>query len=560
MNDNSNSQPDNKDLPPPPTPAKVKKTNVFTSVVWIIPLIALIAGGWLLMKQVRNTGPTVTLLLDSAEGIEVNNTVIKVLNVDVGRVTKIKLRADRKGVEATAQLNADAQDLMRKDTQFWVVKPRIDQSGVTGLGTLLSGSYIAFTPGKSDEEERVFKVEDIPPIAAIGQSGLRLKLVGSNDKILSVSSPVLYENFMVGQIESARFDPSDQTVHYTIFIQSPNDKLIRPQSRFWLESGISIQTSGSGIQVHSAPLPALLSGAISFSSPKTAEGGSVKNEDTFTLYDSRSEVENLPDDRSLYYTAFFKNSVRGLTAGAPVEYKGINIGAVADVPYFDRNDSLKLFENGWIPVRIRIEPSRMEINADAQSKAHWQRQFQTALNKGLTATLASNNLITGSKMIELTDQPSSSPKLKPHGVYGGDTVIATRGGGLDDLQAQLSELLEKFNRLPLDKTVNGLNGSLAELKTTLKSAAQTLDSVNRLVGKEQTQSIPAEINQTLKELRQTLQGVSPQSPVYGDVQATLQSIDKTLKDAQPVIKTLKEKPNALIFNSNSKDPIPKGSR
>ena len=141
--------------------------------MWLIPLIALIAGGWLLVKDIRNRGPVVTLLMDSAEGIEVNNTVIKVLNVDVGRVTRIKLRDDQKGVEVTAQLSADAKDLIRSDTQFWVVKPRIDQSGVTGLGTLLSGSYIAFTPGKSSETQDVFVVQDIPPIAAIGQSGLR---------------------------------------------------------------------------------------------------------------------------------------------------------------------------------------------------------------------------------------------------------------------------------------------------------------------------------------------------------------------------------------------------
>jgi len=534
-------------------PARVKKTNVFTSIVWLIPLIALIAGGWLLVKDIRNRGPVVTLLMDSAEGIEVNNTVIKVLNVDVGHVTRIKLRDDQKGVEVTAQLNADVTDLIRSDTQFWVVRPRIDQSGVTGLGTLLSGSYIAFTPGKSNETKDVFEVQDIPPIAAIGQSGLRLKLVGQNDKILNVSSPVLYENFMVGQVESAHFEPADQTVHYTIFIQSPNDKLINSESRFWLESGINIETTGSGVKLNSAPLPALLSGAISFDSPKTKNSKNVKSEDSFTLYDSRSEVANLPDNRSLYYTAFFKQSVRGLTAGSPVEYKGLNVGVVSDVPYFDRNDSLHLFENGW-------KPSRMEINADEQSKEHWKQQFQAALGKGLTATISSNNLLTGSKMIELNDQPSSLPKLRPHTVYAGDTVIATQGGGLDDLQAKVADLLEKFNNLPLDKTVAGLNGSLAELKSTLKSANAALSSIDKLVGKPQTQNIPNELNQTLKELRQTLQGVSPQSPIYGDVQNTLQSLDKTLRDVQPVINTLKEKPNALIFNSSSKDPIPKGSR
>lgn len=551
------------DNSPPPNghaQARVRKNNTFLSAVWLVPLIALIAGGWLWVKEIRNRGPVVTLLMDSAEGIEVNNTVIKVLSIDVGHVTRIKLRDDQKGVEVTAQLNADVSGLIRSDTQFWVVKPRIDQSGVTGLGTLLSGSYIAFTPGKSDEAKDVFQVQDIPPVTAIGQSGLRLNLIGKNDRILNVNSPVLYENFMVGQVESAHFDPSDQSVHYTIFIQSPNDKLIHSASRFWLESGINIETTGSGIKLNSAPLPALLSGAISFDSPKTKNSKNVKSEDSFTLYDSRSEVANLPDDRSLYYTAFFKQSVRGLTVGSPVEYKGLNVGVVSDVPYFDRNDSLHLFENGWIPVRIRIEPSRLEINADEQSKEHWKQQFQTALNKGLTATISSNNLLTGSKMIELNDQPSASPKLRPHTVYAGDTVIATQGGGLDDLQVKLADLLDKFDKLPLDKTVAELNGSLAELKSTLKSANAALSSIDKLVGKPQTQNIPNELNQTLKELSTTLQGVSPQSPIYGDVQNTLQSLDKTLKDVQPVINTLKEKPNALIFNSSSKDPIPKGSR
>ncbi|ENX8983720.1 intermembrane transport protein PqiB [Neisseria gonorrhoeae] len=510
------------DNSPPPNghaQARVRKNNTFLSAVWLVPLIALIAGGWLWVKEIRNRGPVVTLLMDSAEGIEVNNTVIKVLSIDVGRVTRIKLRDDQKGVEVTAQLNADVSGLIRSDTQFWVVKPRIDQSGVTGLGTLLSGSYIAFTPGKSGEAKDVFQVQDIPPVTAIGQS-----------------------------------------VHYTIFIQSPNDKLIHSASRFWLESGINIETTGSGIKLNSAPLPALLSGAISFDSPKTKNSKNVKSEDSFTLYDSRSEIANLPDDRSLYYTAFFKQSVRGLTVGSPVEYKGLNVGMVSDVPYFDRNDSLHLFENGWIPVRIRIEPSRLEINADEQSKEHWKQQFQTALNKGLTATISSNNLLTGGKMIELNDQPSASPKLRPHTVYAGDTVIATRGGGLDDLQVKLADLLDKFNNLPLDKTVAELNGSLAELKSALKSANAALSSIDKLVGNPQTQNIPNELNQTLKELRITLQGVSPQSPIYGDVQNTLQSLDKTLKDVQPVINTLKEKPNALIFNNSSKDPIPKGSR
>ncbi len=550
MNTPNHAQP-----PSQPVPARVRKSNIFSSVVWLIPLAALLTGAWLIFQKIRNTGPEITLLMDSADGIEVNTTVIKVLSVDVGRVTRIRLRDDRKGVEVTARLNADAKDMMRKDTQFWVVKPRIDQSGISGLNTLVSGSYIAFTPGKAEEHKETFDVSDIPPISAIGQSGLRLHLAGKNSKMLGAGSPILYEGFIVGQVESAKFNPDSKEVNYTIFINSPNDKLVNHASQFWLDSGINVQTTGSGLKVDAPPVAAILSGAIAFRTPSSdsQQSAAAKTDETFALYNDRDQIDNIPGERALYYVAFFKNSIRGLNAGAPVQYKGITVGSVADVPFFARNDSLKLFQNGWIPVRIRIEPRMLENNADQQSKEMWQDQLQTAFNRGLSATLASNNLILGSKMIELSDDPSSSGKLQPFSSYNNLPVIASHAGGLDDLQAQVGKLLGKFNRLPLDKTVGELNGSLKELKATLNSA-------NQLLSKPQTQQIPSELNKTLADLRQTLQGVSPQSPVYQDAQNTLKSIDKSLADVRPLLNTLKENPNSLIFNQNTNDPTPKGKR
>lgn len=534
---------------PKPVPSRVKKTNAAAYIVWLIPVLAFLVGSWLFIQNIRNTGPEITLYMESADGIEVNNTVIRVLNVNVGRVTKIRLRPDLKGVELTARLSADARDMMRKDTQFWVVKPRIDGSGISGLNTLVSGSYIAFTPGKDEEEQSVFEVADIPPISALGQNGVRVYLSGANDKMLETGSPVMYESFPVGMVESAKFDPQTRQVNYTIFINQPNDKLINQSSRFWLDSGIRIHSDGGGIQLDSAPLSSLISGAISFETPDSHAPNSPNNQ--FELHNNRAAVDVLPSERALYYTAIFNQSVRGLHAGAPVEYKGIKIGSVAQVPYFAENDSLNLLATGQIPVRIRIEPSLLEQNSEKQSIAFWRETFQTALDKGLNATIASNNLVLGSKMIELTDMPSASKRLKPANEYNGDIVIATRGGGLDDMQAQVAQLLDKFNQLPLDKTLGELNGSLAELKATLKSA-------NKLIAKPQTQAIPAEINKTMNELRQALQGISPDSPVYQDIQQTLNSLNKTLRDAQPVLNTLKEKPNALIFDSKTPDPIPKG--
>ncbi|XXQ68560.1 intermembrane transport protein PqiB [Neisseriaceae bacterium B1] len=547
-----------------PQTARVRPSKTLVSTVWLIPLAAAIVGGYLLLKSFNERGPEVTLLMDNADGIEINNTTIRVLNVEVGRVSAIRLNKDRNGVEITAKLNRESMDLMRKDTQFWVVKPRIDQNGVTGLGTLLSGSYISFAPGASEEEARTFKVAELPPISALGETGIRLNLKGKNTKMITEGSPVLFESHIVGTVETAKFNPDDQTVHYSIFIQSPNESLVNGASHFWLDSGIDVRLDGGGVNIQTAPISALLSGAISFDSPayKPESNKHIENGAQFEIYNNRAEIENQAGARTLYYVAFFNSSVRGLDIGAPVVYKGVRIGSVANVPYFEDGDQAKLFQNGYIPVRIRIEPYLIEGKHAEQrpDKAHWQQTIQAALDKGLSATLGSNNLVLGSKMIELTDGKQDSPAFKPHVQYHGEIVIGTRGGGFDELQAQLSKLLDKFNKLPLEKTVGELNGSLKELQTTLKGVQKTLDSANKLVSNPNTQGMPAELNKTLIELRTTLQGVSPQSPVYQDVQNTLKSIDKTLKDAQPVINTLKEKSNALIFNHSVIDPTPKGRR
>ena len=533
--------------------ATVKTTTPFSSVVWLIPLLALLTGAWLLFQHIRNTGPEITLYMNNADGIEINNTVIKVLNVTVGKVTAIKIRANEQGVAITAQLNADVKDMIRKDTQFWVVKPRIDQSGITGLNTLVSGSYIAFTPGHSQETADTFQVADLPPASAIGQNGLRLRLIGSSDKLLVAGSPVLYGDISVGQIEKADFNPTNKTVHYQIYINSPYNQLVGKNVQFWLQTGLRIEASGGGVHIDSAPIPALLSGAIVFKEPAAGKGSAVSSDAEFTLYNSYVDLQSQPSTRALYYVAFFKQSVRGLRSGAPVEYQGINIGSVADVPYFAHNDSHQLFSKGWIPVRIRIEPSRMEINANPQDDAIWRRDIQAALIAGLSASLESDNLITGNLYVQLAQATPGTPTLRPSTTYQNQTVIATRSSGLGHIQDQLSDLLSKINKLPLDQSVRELNGTLAQLQATLGSA-------NKLLAQDKTQRLPDELAKTLAELRQTLQGVSPQSPLYGNIQSTLQSIDHTLKAAQPTLRTLQQQPNALIFNRQGHDPIPKGSR
>ncbi|ORF02822.1 paraquat-inducible protein B [Snodgrassella alvi] len=537
----------------PQATATVKRNPPFNVLVWIIPVLALLTGAWLLFQHLRHTGPEITLYIKDADGIEINMTTIKVMNVTVGKVTAIRISPDEKGVQIKAQMTADVKNMLRKDTQFWIVKPRIDQSGITGLNTLVSGSYIAFTPGHSKERAETFTVADLPPVTAISQSGIRLRLKGHSDKLLNPGSPVLYGDISAGQIEKAYFDPKDNSVHYQVYINSPYDSLIGDKVKFWLQTGLQVTASGGGVHIDSAPIPALLSGAIVFKTMFEGKGNPVANNTEFTLYNSERELDNLPTNRAQYYVVFFQQSVRGLSVGAPVEYQGINIGSVADVPYFAPNDSHKLFQHGWIPVRLRIEPGRMEINAGKQDDKIWQQQIQQALNLGLSASLEKDNLITGNQYISLSQAQAGESLFKPVAQYQGYTVISSTHTGLDMIQNQLTALLAKMNKLPIENTMKQLDITLAQLKTTLASA-------DRLLSQNKTQQLPAELAATLKELRTTLQGVSSTSPLYGDIQQTLKSIDSTLKDAQPTLKTLKQQPNALIFNRRGHDPEPKGAR
>lgn len=547
------TQPETQTPIPNDDDAPVVTENKFISVVWIIPLIALITGAWLLINHISKIGPEVTLIMNSAEGIQVDQTVVKVFSVEVGRVTSIGLRPGQNGVEIKARLKAGMEDYLRKDTKFWIVKPRIGLEGITGLGALVSGSHIEFIPGKDATEATTFNVAEDPPHMVSNKPGLTLSLVGQDSRMLPVGNPILYRDITVGRIERADFNPKDETINYQIFINKPYDELIGKNTQFWVLNGFDIQATGAGIKIRSGPITSLINGAISFSSPtEVGKGGNVQNHQKFTLYADEDKVLQQPSDRALYYVAVFDQSIRGLEAGADIQFQGVNIGAVSQVPFFERNDSLNMFNSGKIPVLLRIEPGRMELNADEQTQKQWLSRFEQAIDQGLTAKLESNSLITGSLFVELTQQ-AKNRGAHARQQYHGYTMIPTAASGLNRLEDQIMRLLDKLNNLPVEKSLAELNGTLSELQRTLNSANKVIDS-------DDTRNIPKQLNQTMQQVQTLLKGMSPDAPMYQEAQETMKQINQTLQEVKPVIRTLNEKPNALIFNTKQVDPTPKGAR
>jgi paraquat-inducible protein B len=187
MNTENNHEPDLSNLPQ----AEVQRKKQI-SIVWLIPIVAVLIGGWLAYKGLSEKGPIVMISFESAEGLEAGKTKLRYKDVEIGLVESIRFNADLSRVLVTAELVKEAAPYLTENTRFWVVRPRVTASGVSGLGTIFSGAYIGMDPGKEGEPMRDFKGLEIPPVVTTGMPGrdflLRANTLGS----LDIGAPVYY--------------------------------------------------------------------------------------------------------------------------------------------------------------------------------------------------------------------------------------------------------------------------------------------------------------------------------------------------------------------------------
>ncbi len=528
------------------------------SAIWLIPLVALGIGIWMLYQYVNSTGPEVTLIMSDASGIEVGKTQIKSLNVKVGVVTDVTLSKDYDHIIVKAQMTKDAARMLRKDSLFWIVEPRVGKEGVSGLETLLSGAYIQLQPGKATESRTRFDVLDTPPVAPPNAEGLRVVLNHDLAGQLSVGDPVIYQGFTAGRVEKVTIDTANRIAQYQLFIFKPFDSLVRTSSQFWLSSGVDLQLNAEGFKVRIDSIESMLSGGVSFGEVENDNPGQLVTKDyrEFALHNSKVDAEEGIYRQSVKYVVLFKDSLRGLKVGAPVEFRGLKIGSVTRVPW----RRAKLEDGFDIPklgVQIKLEPRRIftfdqgETYTNKQLMALIQREFEN----GLRAKLNTGSLLTGALYVEL-DYTEEKEKYVAETIDG-YPVFPSMQSEIAEVQTKMMEILNNVANLPLNDSVSSLNGSLAQLEKTLSSAEQTMNSIRTMVEQDDTQSLPTELKQSLQQLQTTLDSFSSQSSVYQNLDQSLLELEKTMKALQPVLKQIEDKPNALIFGDEvSDDPQP----
>ncbi|MCW8275750.1 MCE family protein [Pseudomonas sp. PCH199] len=295
------------------------------SAIWVLPLIALVIGGWLGWRAYTETGIEIQVRFESGEGIQANKTEVVYKGMSVGKVKTLKLddEGSSKGVIATVEMNKDVEQYLRTSTRFWLVKPSVTLAGITGLETLVSGNYVAISPGEGEPTRKFKALAEEPPLSD-AQPGLHLTIKADRLGSLNRGSPVFYKQIKVGQIKSYLLSEDQSTVELKVFIEPTYAKLVRKHTRFWNASGISIDANLSGVKVRSESLASIVAGGIAFATPENRKDSPPTDPSLpFRLY------EDFDAAAAGIKVKVKLSDFEGLQAGrTPVMYKGIQVGTL----------------------------------------------------------------------------------------------------------------------------------------------------------------------------------------------------------------------------------------
>ncbi|AGA90163.1 qaraquat-inducible protein B [Thioflavicoccus mobilis 8321] len=495
------------------------------SLVWLLPVLALVIGGWLAWKTLSERGPTVQIRFESAAGIEKGRTKVKLKDVVIGQVSDIRLTEDLAHVEVTAQLNDDTEGFLTENTRFWIARPRVTATGVSGLETLLSGPFVAIDPHPGKRSKREFVGLPAPPAITTADKGTQFGLRAPSLGSLSVGSPVYYRRIPVGRVVGYALADDNSGVDIDIFIETPHDRRVNDQSRFWNASGIDVSLSADGIQVDTDSVVAMVVGGVAFGNfgadgPPPAEGF------RFTLLRNLDEARTLDrephDERSFYMV--FNGSVRGLSVGAPVLLRGIEIGEVTDIDLVF-NPEGPAFE---IPVRVEIDVNKIGLGADMQVAVNrHERLLDELVAKGLRGQLKQGSLITGQLFVELDIHPGAPPATL--GQYDELPLLPTVEGGLEALTAKVDKVLTALAAIPFDEIGDNLNGTLAGTRAIVESP---------------------ELSDAIRQASATLSSadatIAPDSPLNVELNRTLRAISTAARSVQVLADYLERHPEALL--------------
>ncbi len=491
------------------------------SAVWLIPLVALIISLGVAWRNYDGRGPLIEIVFDNAAGIEAGKTAIRFRDVTVGTVEEVHLSSDLQRVVVSARITKNLAQYLDADARFWVVRPSITSQGISGLDTVVSGAYIdAFWNNEPGERQYSFTALPTPPLTPAGQPGTRVRLLAPEGGSLAVGAPVLFKQIQVGRIENIELSEAGD-VMIDIFVNAPNNKRLTEGARFWNASGFNISLGPSGAELNVASLLSIVQGGVSFDTvvpdARPVEAGHV-----FQLYDNeRAARRNVIEIETGFHqmlSAYFDGSVQGLTAGAPIEFRGVPVGEVTSVQAVIR-DSGGGAPQVAMQATLSILPRRMGIaeGTDAEMSAAFLDLLAAEVSQGLRARLSASGLLGQTLFVDLVTLEDAPP-----GDFERDAqpfpVIPTAPSDTTALTASAQGLMQRLAGLPIEDMMREVQSLIA--------------NVNKVVSSDGVRQAPENLGLLLGDLRQVVA-----DPALQDAPRQLGAI---LQSAEGIARQLEE--------------------
>jgi len=523
-----------------PEPVRRPPARWLPSLVWLIPIVAAVVGLSLLISTLASRGPEITVTFRTAEGLTPGKTPVRYKDVEIGVVKTARLAADRSHVIATIALTKDAKSFAVSDTRFWVVRPRFAISGVSGLETLLSGAYIGVDAGKSTVVTHRFAGLEVPPVITTDASGRQFVLRAQDLGSLDIGSPVYYRRVPVGHVVAYQLDPNGRDITLRVFINKPYDELVRGDTRFWHASGVDLKLDANGLKLSTQSLVTVMLGGVAFQAPEhsTAHAAAAENTE-FLLAADQSEAMKEPDELAPALAVLnFDQSVRGLSPGAPVDFRGVTVGQVRSIGIEYQRDK-KAFR---MPVVVELYPSRMGLREkDVADDTRKLAIVHSLVQRGMRAQLRTGNLLTGQLYVALDFFPKA-PLPDELDLNASPPQLPTTPGTFDELQAKLGDIVTRIGKVPFEQIGQ-------DARTAMVSMNKMLANADKLVAQVNGDVAPAALA-ALQDARRTLAtangALAPDASLQQDTRRMMQELTRTAASLRMLTDYLERHPEALL--------------
>jgi paraquat-inducible protein B len=492
-------------------------------------LVAVVA--WLALAR----GPELCITFTTGEGLQVGKTLLRYRSVEVGRLEATRLSKDRSHVTAVVRLERNAARLAACGTRFWVVRPHIDGASVSDVSTLVSGPYIAAELSRSNSRCRNFIGMETPPVVSSSLDGTRFALRATSLGSLDGGSPVYFRHVQVGRVLGYTLRKGGEQVDLDVFVNAPYDRFVTASSHWWRASAFDVRLNADGLRLDTASLASILNGGVQFdSSDYSADKANARAGSAFTLNDDQPDAITTETGIAAPVSLRFRESLRGLAVGAPVDFRGVVIGEVAKIDA-DRDVARGTFD---MIATVNLYPFRLgrryrEALGHGDNSAG-RDLLRKMIEEGLRGQLRMGNALTGQRYIAL-DFFAHAPVVHID-VAHGPVELPTVPNTIEELQDQLSSIVSRLDRVPFDQIGTNLDASLKRANTLFKTVNDDIAP--------QAQATLFSAQQSFKAARATLQ---TDSPLQSDVLRAMAQLRQTLRSVNALADYLERHPESIVW-------------